>query len=163
MTKEQWYKVTRYDGTVQYATKWNDQYFLWGSGFGIGEFDAYSVEEVDDIPNNYERGFVFFEFETETFKAVIDTNRWWNGWAMPYIHESDVKRLCHMLNENPDMSYTMSEDKTILVECHEFDDIPDTTIIPEQPFDDGETYYYFGGEGLCFDFKTNTNTNENEE
>ena len=45
LNTRQWYAVHRYDGNVQYAVKYDDLYFLWGSGFGISKFDADLVSD----------------------------------------------------------------------------------------------------------------------
>lgn len=153
MTKQRWYKVTRHNGIIEYASKYDGykEYYLWGSGFGILGFDAIDVEEVDDIPTHYTLGTAYFDDGLE-FQALHDKNRWWNGWAMPFIHESCIKRLCDELSDEEWTTYKIQEDDSLLITYHEYDDQEPSIVQPTNIL--GQTWYYLGNEGLCFNFKT---------
>lgn len=147
----QWYKVVRTDGNIQYATKSGSGYALWGSGFIISEFgNLKELTPVDEPPVEYELGYVHFEGE-HYCRAIIDKNRWWNGWAMPWIHEEDIKNLVEMLNDGGIAGRMDWERDAIKV----WEDGGDELVYSHhiQPTDTfGEKYYYLGGEGLCFEF-----------
>lgn len=151
MSEQQWYRVERTDGNVQYATKTEGGYLLWGSGFVIKKFDKLqSLTKVDEVPTNIKHGYAFFE-GMSFYKAYHDANHWWNGWACPWIHKDDVKRLVEEMNDGGSATRFVWNGDNIDVywdqEYEEPQDKPDGTIELQE---DG--YYYWGGEGLCFDF-----------
>ena len=148
----QWYEVLRHDGRKQYATKSMDNYYLWGSGFGIGEFDAISVTPIDGYPPSDDvHAYVCFDNDTENvFKAIIDKNSRWNGWECPHIHADDVQKLldylCNPVHEC--CIYKWDGDDILLNDLYS-KDYPPSRIEPSVI--DGQTYYYFGNEGLTFE------------
>lgn len=141
----QWYEVKRRDGVLQYATKTDAGYLLYGSGFLIREFDAESVTPVDKVPKRYVEGIAHFEHEL-SFKAVCDLNERWNGWYKPFIHHSQIKKLVkHMqwdifscsLDDNGNFLYTDEEESG--------------TIAPK--LINGDLYYNLGEMGWTWEFK----------
>jgi hypothetical protein len=148
--KTQWYEVLRHDGRKQYAIKNNGNYYLWGSGFGIGEFDAVSVTPIDGCPpKEYSETYVCFDNDMDNiFKAIVDDNRRWNGWECPHIHIDDVhkllKYLCNPVHECH--TYKWDGDDILLTDA----DAYHTSRI-EPSVIKGETYYYFGNEGFTFE------------
>ncbi len=156
---EQWFKVERTDGNVQYATKTDGGYCLWGSGFIIREFaNLKELTPVDEPPTELKQGYVHFEGK-HYCRAIIDRNSWWNGWAMPWIHHEDVDDLMNALNNGGIAGKLEWDGDNIKVwEDHGEDELVYAyDIHPTDEF--GENYYYFGGEGLCFEF---SKTKENE-
>lgn len=143
------YKVTRHDGTIQYAKKYDqsDEFFLNGFGFGIKEFDALSVEEIETIPTKFTKGFVSYDEDGTEMKAICDENKSWNGWAMPYIHEDSIQKFIELTSWEGNV-FTLLPNGDLLSIVP--DDDYEETIKPE--IIDGEKYYYLGDEGLCFDF-----------
>jgi hypothetical protein len=151
------YKITRHDGTIQYAKKYehSDEYFLNGFGFGIKEFDALSVEEIDSIPTALVEGFVYYDEDGSDMKAICDINKKWNGWAMPYIHHSSIEKFIKLTSWEGNV-FTLLPNGDLLSVVPEDD--YEETIKPE--IINGEKYYYLGNEGLCFEF---TNAFDYEE
>jgi hypothetical protein len=157
--KIQWYEILRKDGTKNYATRWNDsgEYYLGGSGFGYKSFDCISITPIESVPTNNKIGVVSFDGDETYFKALCDTNHTWNGWACPFIHVDDVERLCRYISSDDYCTYTY-EDGVVNVVYLDDEDCNDTI---EPYILDGVLYYYFGGEGLCFDFETaNSDANQ---
>lgn len=145
------YKITRHDGTIQYAKKYDhsDEFFLNGFGFGIKEFDALSVEEIETIPTKFTKGFVSYDEDEEwnEMRAICDVNKSWNGWAMPYIHEDSIQKFIELTSWEGNV-FTLLPNGDLLSIVPEDD--YEETIKPE--IIDGEKYYYLGNEGLCFAF-----------
>jgi hypothetical protein len=77
--------------------------------------------------------------------AYCDPYKGWNGWAMPFIREDFVQKLMDMATYE-ECIFSMDGDniKVTQIECEYF---IEPTII------EGEKYYDFGWEGLCFDFE----------
>jgi hypothetical protein len=155
MTK--YFKITRKDNNIEYAIKYDktNEFFLFGSGFGIIEFDALSVEEIKEIPTKMSKGLAYFdELDENCFEAYTDLNKRWNGWAMPYIHSKEVEKLIKMMCEEGGMQETKMSIKNGVIDILqtyegeiEYEDKIEPTII------DNEPYYFFGHLGLCFDFQ----------
>ena len=141
-----WVKVTRPDGAVQYATKVDEYYYLNGYGFSIVSFDG-KVEEIDgEPPLNYRQTLVGFSHTERPYKAIIDTDRVWNGWLKPWIHKSEIKRLVRDMNKDNDFEkWTLKSDGSLEVSSLEYADQEPDVYEPETHEYDGETYYYFGG------------------
>ena len=90
--------------------------------------------------------YVNFEGEkSNNMLALCDPLKHWNGWEMPYIHESSLAKLLSILNMNEDVKYIISFDLVCVWDAEE-----DTKYIIEPIKINGETYYNFGFEGLCF-------------
>ena len=146
-----WYEVLRHDGTKHYATKSNDLYFLDGSGFGYKKFDAVSVTPIDgEPPSELVECRIYIDGVDETFRGIVNANQRWNGWEMPWIHISDVERLCTLMSDNECYKWTYDGEKVTLLDIQE-----NYTSIAEPTTIGGETYYYFGNEGLCFQREDN--------
>jgi hypothetical protein len=150
MRKEQWYQVTRPDGTIQYATKYEgeDQYFLYGDGFPIKKFDALSVEPCDDPPVIMVEGMAWLD-DSPKWRAITNINARWNGWALPSLHESAIKSLIEYLSYDEMYKIELKEGNLILTYT---DDQEYVTVI-EPHIWNGEKYYGFANEGWCWEFK----------
>ena len=147
----QWYEVLRHDGSKQYAIKDNGKYYLYGSGFGIGKFDAISVTPIDGCPpKEYSETYVCFDNDlNNVFKAIVDDNRLWNGFECPFIHSDDIHKLLKYLCNQEWECYSYKWDgDDILLTCSYHDShvsrIEPSTI-------KGEKYYYFGNDGFTFE------------
>lgn len=138
-----YYKINRHDGSVQYATKYKDNYFLYGSGFGYSKLDCISIEEVEEIPTEYKSGYVYFD-DGVCFRAIVDQNNRWNGWYMPWIHESEIDRFFEICSYE-DFRMTKEGDNVTIINDDEQEVVSPTEIL-------GEKWYYLGNQGLCFDF-----------
>lgn len=150
-TNNNWYKVLRHDGVVQYALKKDDVYYLGGSGFGIINFDAASVTPIEGCPpvRNAHTYVCFDGDSNNVFKAIVDKNNRWNGWEMPFIHASDVVRMMNYLSDGGDwITYAINND--VITITYVNDDFDETSVIYPTTID-GETYYYFGNEGWVFE------------
>lgn len=156
MKTQQWFKITRHDGKVQYASKWSGEqdYFLYGYGFGIKEFDALSVEPVDEVPVNMVKGMAQLD-DTRFYRAYNNINSWWNGWAMPYIHADDVPLMIEDISDESWMTMKLIEG-IVTIEYSDKDNHQEgeTQIVIEPTIIDNEPYYYFGNEGWVFDFRS---------
>lgn len=155
--KPQWYKITRLDGAVQYACKYENEeaYYMWGSGFGIKRFaKTKSIEKAESVPTELVVGFASFDCEDDKFKAVINKNSWWNGWAMPWIHHSDIVRFCEFMSMDEEyMTMKMKSGNLVIHRLEEVgEDYEFETIEPTELL--GEKYYYLGGGGFTFEFET---------
>jgi hypothetical protein len=96
---------------------------------------------------NLIKGIASFEGETSTnMIAYCNPKNHWNGWATPYIHHHFVNELIQMLS-HPENTYTWEGENVRVIYGDEYD----VLIKPEKI--DGEIYYYFGNEGICFDFE----------
>ena len=96
---------------------------------------------------NFLKGIASFEGETSTnMIAYADPYKGWNGWAMPYIHHYFVNELIQMLS-HPENTYNWEGENVRVIYGDEYDVLIKPEII------DGEVYYYFGNEGICFDFE----------
>lgn len=148
---QQWYKVTRSNGAVQYATKTNDIYYLGGSGFGYKSLDAISIEPIEAIPSDVVKGIANFEGDEATnMRAYCNPHDTWNGWAKPYIHIDDIPKFISLASWE-DHIFKMEGDNLRVVQLYdgevENDDLIEPTIF------EGGAYYYLGNEGLVFDFE----------
>lgn len=144
----QWYEVVRRDGNIQYATKEEGKGFLlYGSGFFIGELDAVSVTPIDEVPVRFIKGKAYIDGEFG-FKAVCNVNNRWNGWAMPHIHRSHIKRIVREFTWE-DMQMSLDKKGVLTIKELEYTEQIEPTEI------DGELYYYLGGLGWCWDFVSN--------
>lgn len=170
-TKGQWYKVTRKNGAIQYACQYtkHDEYFLNGYGRGIKEFDCESLEPIEekDIPNKPIEGFASFcdDGEDVYWKAVNYENRWWNGWARPSIHHSEIESFIKYTS-SPDWCEIKLEDEKLILtytdqEAHE--EFNPVIIEPTYPLFDGEKYYDLGNEGWTWDFTTKEELDKRKE
>ena len=150
------YKITRHDGTIQYATKHENcnEYFLNGFGFGIIQFDALSIEEIESIPTKFVEGIVHYDEKGTNMKALCDLNRTWNGWAMPYIHETSIKKFIKLTSWESHV-YTLLPNGDLHALDSMDSEIYEETIKPE--IINGQKYYYLGNEGICFEFKAKKN------
>jgi hypothetical protein len=96
---------------------------------------------------NLVKGIANFEGEVGTnMIAYADPKRTWNGWATPYIHHLFVDELIQMLS-HPENTYTWEGENVRVIYGDEYDVLIKPQII------EGEVYYYFGNEGICFDFE----------
>lgn len=157
MNTQQLYEITRKDGTKQYAIMHNGNYFIDGTGFGYKTLDCVSIKPIDEVPTVFKSGKFHFDDEFAG-NGICDINTSWNGWALPFIHIKSVKRLCKMLSwqDGDDFQkYTLfnKDGETPYVLFQECDgsfvgeiERLESTVI------DGETYIYFGNQGLCFQF-----------
>ena len=156
MKNQQWYEITRKDGTKQYATMHKDNYFIGGSGLGYKTLDCISVKPIDDIPIVYKSGKFHFDDEFAG-NGICDINTSWNGWALPFIHIDSVDALCKLLSyEDGEDFYQRYELVDTFPPYVTFDqkdgtDIGEKEILPRTVID-GKTYIYFGNQGLCFQF-----------
>lgn len=96
---------------------------------------------------NIVKGIANFEGEIGTnMIAYADPKRTWNGWARPYIHHYFVDELIQMLS-HPENTYTWEGENVRVIYGDEYNVLIEPQII------EGEVYYYFGNEGICFDFE----------
>jgi hypothetical protein len=96
---------------------------------------------------NLVKGIANFEGEVSTnMIAYANPYKGWNGWAMPYIHHYFVDELIQMLS-HPENTYTWEEKNVRVIYGDEYNVLIEPEII------NGDVYYYFGSEGICFDFK----------
>jgi hypothetical protein len=96
---------------------------------------------------NLIKGIASFEGETSTnMIAYADPKSTWNGWARPFIHHHFVNELIQMLS-HPGNTYTWENGSVRHVYENEY------SILIEPQNIEGEFYYYFGNEGICFDFE----------
>ena len=96
---------------------------------------------------NLVKGIANFENETSTnMIAYANPRDTWNGWAKPYIHHHFVDELIQMLS-HPENMYTWEGDNVRVIYEDEYNILIEPQII------DGVVYYYFGNEGICFDFE----------
>lgn len=148
---QQWYKVTRPNGVIQYATKNGESYFLGGSGFGYSQLEAISIEPIEALPSELRKGFANFEGDEATnMRAYCNPHRTWNGWAMPYIHVDDIPKFISLASWE-DHIFKMEGDNLRVVQLYD-GEVENDDIIEPRIFD-GEKYYYLGDEGLVFDFE----------
>lgn len=96
---------------------------------------------------NIVKGIANFEGEIGTnMIAYADPKRTWNGWHTPYIHHLFVDELIQMLS-HPENTYTWEGENVRVIYGDEYNVLIEPQII------EGEVYYYFGNEGICFDFE----------
>ncbi len=101
--------------------------------------------------NNLVKGIASFEGDTTTnMVAYCDPQNTWNGWARPYIHHKYVYGLIQMLSGG-DSTYTRQEGNILVVYGDDYSFLIKPTLI------EGEEYYNFGNEGICFDFDPSEN------
>lgn len=138
-----YYKINRPDGSVQYATKYKDSYFLYGSGFGYRKLDCISIEEIEEIPTEYKSGYVYFD-DGVCFRAIVNSNNRWNGWYMPFIHESEIDKFISLIYWE---EFGIVRDGNVITIIHDGEEeiVEPTEIL-------GEKWYYLGNQGLCFEF-----------
>lgn len=152
MQTQQWYEVLRPDGTKQYATKGVFGYLLWGAGFEM-KLEAISITPVKEVPVELVEGTANFD-DCPEWRALIDKNQWWNGWAMPYIHAKHVEDVIDYTQGDPDDEYgafLTLKDGIITVDDRGAPEI--FTIEPTVI--NGELWYYFGHMGWCWNFTEN--------
>jgi hypothetical protein len=77
--------------------------------------------------------------------AYCDPRNTWNGWARPYIHHKYAFYLMQMISGG-DSTYTRECDSIRVIYGDDYNVLIEPTIL------NGEAYYYFGDEGICFDF-----------
>lgn len=150
-----WYEIHRKDGTIQYAVKRGDAFFLNGSGFAIQEFDADKVVKIDGHPPTiYREGIVQLEGGFE-YAGIEDQNQKWNGWSMPFILAKDIDRFIKDVNPQTEEYgvgnlFKLKGDKLHIedVEYEEYNTVVEKTNIL------GKDCYYLGNIGWCFEFKT---------
>jgi hypothetical protein len=146
----QWYKILFKDGRINYATKRYDLYFLGGYGFGHTDFDAVITPMEGYPPSDDIHTYVCFDSDTmNVFRAIIDKNSRWNGWECPYIHIDDVQKLLDYLCKPELECYKYKWDGNDILLTDSYDDNHESRIEPS--IIDGETYYFFGGEGFTFE------------
>ena len=96
---------------------------------------------------NLIKGIASFDGEmSSNMVAFCDPKNTWNGWAKPYIHHYFVDELIQMLS-HPENTYTWEEKNVRVIYGDEYNVLIEPQII------EGEVYYYFGNEGICFDFE----------
>jgi hypothetical protein len=96
---------------------------------------------------NLVKGIANFEGEVSTnMIAYANPKSTWNGWATPYIHHYFVDELIQMLS-HPENTYTWEEKNVRVIYGDEYNVLIEPEII------NGDVYYYFGNEGICFNFK----------
>jgi predicted lipoprotein with Yx(FWY)xxD motif len=142
--KFQWYEIIRHDGTVQYARKYKDLFYLWGSGFGIEEFDAKAVNPIDEVPILHVKGYAYFDGGNK-YKAITNENERWNGWALPLIHESEIDKLIQDITGDG-IIIKKEGNNVILIEEEEGD------ILTSEPIVMFGDIYYDIGNGWCWNF-----------
>ncbi|NQU52173.1 MAG: hypothetical protein HQ522_06495 [Bacteroidetes bacterium] len=98
---------------------------------------------------NMIHGLAYFE-DGPKWKAISNVNLRWNGWAMPFIHKSDIQNMCDAISDPQYTKYEMINDNVVIT-CKNNPDEPIPVII-EPSFLDGEIYYYMGDEGLIWQF-----------
>lgn len=150
--KQDWFKITRKNGLIQYALKIDNSFYLNGFGFAIKNFDCISIEQIESIPNELKIGIASFDGDKKTnLKAICNPNDLWNGWHKPYIHTTSIKKLCKILSLDGYMNCQMNFGQLqILTFC---DGKIENESIIEPSVINGEIYYYLGNEGFVFDFK----------
>lgn len=150
--KTQWYEVVRPDGKKQYATKHEGLFFLNGSGRGYESLEAKSIKKISKVPKLMTEGFTFIGEPKPRFKALINDNYRWNGWAAPYVHTSEVKRLCKYLSVDGHVFTLLGKGGTIKVEMDKGTEYEHEDVIQPEIIND-ELYYDFGSIGYCFEFE----------
>jgi len=145
----QWYEILRKDGKKQYALKMGEDYFLYGSGFAIRNFDAVSVTPIEEIPREIVHGKAFFE-DGPKFRACRNKNEYWNGWIKPYLHISQLKKFIKYMSMDDNLTFSI-KDGILTIDRK---DGEDSSIIEPEVIDD-DLYYDLGGEGYCWEFRKN--------
>lgn len=154
LNTRQWYAVHRYDGNVQYAVKYDDLYFLWGSGFGISKFDAEKVEPIEgEPPYKLIEGTVCLDGDYK-YKGIDNTNHRWNGWACPWILAEDIERFIADMNPYTEEcgvgNIFKLEGETLIIK--DLED-PEYKVYSHKENLMGKDCYYLGDIGWCFEFK----------
>lgn len=146
---QEWYKVNRKDGNVQYATKHENGWLLGGSGFVYEYLDAISIEPIDGFPPTKNKHMlVGFDDTKMGYKAIVDLNDRWNGWLRPYIAKDDALRMLNDIGTDESWIKWVVVDDVITITDVDYGDDIDTIELEEI---DGEQYYYFGNLGWVFD------------
>jgi hypothetical protein len=100
---------------------------------------------------NLIKGIANFEGDSTTnMLAYCDPRDTWNGWARPYIHHKYVYYLIQMISGG-DSTYTRQDGNILVVYGDDYSVLIKPTLI------EGEEYYCFGNEGICFDFEPTKN------
>lgn len=102
------------------------------------------------------KGFANFEGEKETYmRAFCDPNNRWNGWARPYIHCEDIAKCISLVAwkdaDGDGHFFEMIGDKLKTWTIFQGEVEGEELIEPIEI--EGEKYYWFGDEGLVFDFE----------
>jgi hypothetical protein len=97
MNTQQWYEITRKDGTKQYATMHIMVTILLMDRVGYKTLDCVSIKPIDEIPTVFKSGKFHFDDEFAA-NGICDINTSWNGWALPFVHIKSVEGLCKMLS-----------------------------------------------------------------
>jgi len=148
-----WYKVTRHDGNIEYATKSENGWCLGGSGWVYKHLDAMSIEPIDELPQDEVETYVGFDITEIPYKAIVDMNDTWNGWLKPYIHKDDVVRMLEDLSGDW-MRWTIEDGVISIMDSDVGYDVVDTIEISHIG---DQQYYYFGNLGWCFQPIDNNN------
>jgi len=148
----QWYKIVRNDGNVQYVLGADGGFVLYGSGFVIKTLDVVSIEPIDKVPTNFEKGYCTIDGE-DCFPCVCNTNDRWNGWAQPMIPVEHKDLILNFYNVVDD-GYLMQENKkTGDLEYLDMEYPTEKSTIYKVKYL-GEEYYSFWGVGHTWDFIT---------
>lgn len=151
----EWYAIHRHNGVVQYATKYDELYYINGSGFGIKSFDAKKVQRINGYPpQKLEVGTVHLD-NLNHYRGIVDVNHKWNGWECPWILAKDIKRFIKEMNLYTDecgIGNHFELDGGVL----RITDTEEPSWWEEQPKQIilGHECYYLGNIGWCFEFKT---------
>lgn len=127
---------------VQYATKQEGGYLLYGSGFYIEQFDADKVVPIDSVPTEYKSMRVCLE-GTRGYRALVNVNARWNGWLMPLVLKADAKKMLNDITCDEWMKW-YEDNGNIYITIDGYTDILEPIRI------EGKTYYDFGNLGWCF-------------
>jgi len=82
-------------------------------------------------------------------RALCDVNRYWNGWAMPYIHAKHVKTVIKRASHE-DCTLTLKDG---IITVNDLGGPVTYTIEPEMIH--GELWYWFGHMGWIWSFSKN--------
>jgi len=130
-------RITNNDGSVDYAPV--------GGGFVRKGLDSsLTVEEVDALPDNKVLGYCSID-GGERLKCVCNPRDRWNGWAKPFIFESELPKFLKPFEGDDYYKVTM-DGTTIVVRNVEEEEDERIELI--------NGFYNIGLMGFCWDFET---------
>lgn len=145
-------KITRPDASVFYLERMSNNdgsidYAPVGGGFVLTNLNpAYTVEEIDALPDNKVLGYCSID-GGEALKCVCNPRDRWNGWAKPFIFESELPKFLKPF-EGDDYYKVSMDGTTIVIANNEY---------PNEDVDRIELkdgFYNIGLMGFCWDFET---------
>jgi len=135
------------DGKVSYVerhtnTKGIYEYAPYGGGFLMTLPSRAIVREIESLPDNKVLGYCSID-DGERIKCVCNPLDRWNGWAKPYIFESELPKFLKPF-EGDDYYHVTMDGTTIVIKCDE----------EESRIELVNGFYNVGNEGWIWDFET---------